>query len=68
VVPGHGTVVDKAAMRAFRASTERLKNRVHEMLERKASRADVEKMLRAEFSYADFHIAASLDGLLTELR
>ena len=68
VVPGHGTVVDKTAMRTFRTSTERLKNRVHELLQKKASRADVEKMLRAEFSYADFHITASLDGLLNELR
>jgi len=68
VVPGHGTVVDKTAMRTFRTSTERLKNRVHELLQKKASRADVEKMLRAEFNYADFHITASLDGLLNELR
>ena len=68
VVPGHGMVVDKAAMRAYRATAERLKNRVHEMIVKKASREDIAKMLRAEFSYADFHINASLDGLLVELR
>ena len=68
VVPGHGTVVDKAAMRAFRGTAERLKNRVHEMIGKKASRDDVIKMLKSEFSYADFHINASVDGLLVELR
>ena len=68
VVPGHGTVVDKAAMRTFRGTAERLKNRVHEMIVKKASRDDITKMLKAEFSYADFHINASLDGLLVELR
>ncbi|HEY6506931.1 MAG TPA: MBL fold metallo-hydrolase, partial [Vicinamibacterales bacterium] len=36
VVPGHGTVADKAAMRAFRGTAERLKNRVHEMIVKKA--------------------------------
>jgi len=68
VVPGHGTVVDKAAMRTFRGTAERLKNRVHEMIVKKASRDDITKMLKSEFSYADFHINASLDGLLVELR
>jgi glyoxylase-like metal-dependent hydrolase (beta-lactamase superfamily II) len=68
VVPGHGTVVDKAVMRTFRNTAERLKNRVHEMIGKKASREDIAKMLRAEFSYADFHLQASLDGLLVELR
>jgi glyoxylase-like metal-dependent hydrolase (beta-lactamase superfamily II) len=68
VVPGHGRVVDRAALRAFRATAERLKTRVHEMLAKKASRDDVAKMLRTEFSYADFHLNASLDGLLVELR
>jgi cyclase len=68
VVPGHGTVVDKAAMRTFRGTAERLKNRVHEMIVKKASREDITKMLKSEFSYADFHINASLDGLLVELR
>jgi len=68
VVPGHGMVVDKAAMRSFRGTAERLKNRVHELIVKKASRDDIIKMLKSEFSYADFHINASLDGLLVELR
>ena len=68
VVPGHGMVVDKAAMRAFRGTAERLKTSVHELIVKKASRDDIIKMLKSEFSYADFHINASLDGLLVELR
>ena len=58
----------KADMRKFRDSAARLKNRVHEMIVQKKSKDDIAKMLKAEFSYADFHLDVSLDGLLVELR
>jgi cyclase len=68
VIPGHGVVCKKADLAKFRDSTVTLRNRVHEMVVAKASRADVEKMLRSEFHFADLHINASLDGLMAELR
>jgi glyoxylase-like metal-dependent hydrolase (beta-lactamase superfamily II) len=68
VVPGHGTVATKADLQKFRESAMRLRTRVHDMIVAKSSRADIEKMLRSEFFFADFHIDASLDGLLVELR
>jgi glyoxylase-like metal-dependent hydrolase (beta-lactamase superfamily II) len=68
VVPGHGNVTTKAELRKFRENADRLRSRVREMILKKASRAEVEKMLRSEFSFADLHIGRSLDGLLTELQ
>ena len=68
VVPGHGTVATKADLQKFRENAARLRTRVHDMIVGKSSRADIEKMLRSEFFFADFHINASLDGLLVELR
>ena len=68
VVPGHGTVATKADLRKFRENAARLRTRVHGMIAEKKSKDDIAKMLRTEFFFADFHIDASLDGLLVELR
>src|SRR5436305_361384 len=67
VVPGHGNVTSKAEMRKFRDSTLRLKNRVHELITLKKSRADIEKVMRSEFHWADLHVARSLDGAIAEM-
>ena len=55
-------------MRKYHESTLRLRNRVHEMMVAKKTKADVEKMLRAEFHFADLHIQRSLDGLMVEMQ
>lgn len=68
VVPGHGVVTTKAEMQKFRESTITLRNRVHEMMVAKKSRADIEAMLRKDFHFADLHVQVSLDGLMVELR
>jgi cyclase len=68
VVPGHGNVTSKAEMRKFRDSTLRLKNRVHELIVEKKSRADIEKVMRSEFHWADLHVARSLDGAIAEMQ
>lgn len=68
VVPGHGVVTTKQEMRKFRDSTLTLRNRVHEMMVQKKTRPEVEKMLRAEFHFADLHIQRSLDGLMVEMQ
>ena len=67
VVPGHGVVVGRAELEEFYHDTMRLSELTHSMLQQKKSRADIEAMLRREFSFADFHIERSLDGLLVEL-
>jgi len=68
VVPGHGGVTTKQEMRKFRDSTITLRNRVHDMLAQNKSRAEIEKMLRSEFHFADLHVMLSLDGMMSELR
>ena len=68
VVPGHGVVVAKQELRKFRDSTMSLKNRVHDMIAKKSSKAEIEKMLRTDFKFADLHVQRSLDGLLVELQ
>jgi cyclase len=68
VVPGHGNVTTKAEMTKFRGSTLTLRNRVHDMIGQKKTRADIEGMLRKDFHFADLHINLSLDGLMVEMR
>jgi glyoxylase-like metal-dependent hydrolase (beta-lactamase superfamily II) len=68
VVPGHGNVTTKQEMRKFRESTLTLRNRVHDMLAQNKSRAEIEKMLRSDFHFADLHVMVSLDGMMAELR
>jgi glyoxylase-like metal-dependent hydrolase (beta-lactamase superfamily II) len=67
-VPGHGVVGTKREMQKFRDSTLSLRNKVHDMIVAKRSRADVEKMLRNEFHWADLHVQMGLDGAMQELR
>jgi len=68
VVPGHGILTTKAEMKKFRDSTLRFRNRVHELVLQKKSRADIEKAMRAEFHWEDLHVARSLDGAIAELQ
>ena len=68
VVPGHGVVVNKQELRKFRDSTMSLKNRVRDMIAKKSAKAEIEKMLRTDFKFADLHIQRSLDGMMIELQ
>jgi cyclase len=68
VVPGHGIVTTKQEMRKFRDSTLTLRTRVHDMLAQNKNRAEIEKMLRSDFHFADLHVMLSLDGMMAELR
>jgi glyoxylase-like metal-dependent hydrolase (beta-lactamase superfamily II) len=68
VIPGHGSVATRADLESFRASTARLQEMTHALLQHGRSRDEVAQMLRNEFGFQDFHIQMSLDGLLVELR
>jgi hypothetical protein len=67
-VPGHGQVTTKQEMRRFRDSTLTLRNRVRDMIAQKRTKAEIEKMLRTDFKFADLHIQRSLDGMIIELQ
>jgi len=68
VVPGHGLVTTKQEMRKFRDSTMTLRTKVHDMIAGKKTKAEIEKMLRTDFKFADLHIQRSLDGMMLELQ
>ena len=68
VVPGHGLVTTKQEMRKFRETSLTLRNKVHDMIAQKKTKAEIEKMLRTDFHFADLHIERSLDGMLIELQ
>lgn len=67
VVPGHGTVAKKADMAAFRDSSRRLTQLISQMVKQGKSKADVEKTMRGEFGWQDFHVNMALDGLIKEM-
>ena len=67
-VPGHGVVATRAEMKKFRDSTQTLFTRVRTMNGAKKSKADIEKMLRSEFHWADLHVQMGLDGVLAEAK
>ena len=68
VVPGHGVVTTRAEMKKFRDSTEALFTRVRTMNREKKSKAEIEKMLRTDFKWADLHVQFGLDGVITEAK
>ena len=68
VVPGHGAVTTKQELQKFRDSTMSLRTKVRDMVAQKRSRAEIEKMLRSDFHFADLHVKVSLDGLIKELQ
>lgn len=68
VIPGHGSVTNKQALRDYRGSTQRMTELLTQMVRQNKSRADVEAVLRKDFGFQDFHIMMSLDGLINEMR
>ena len=68
VVPGHGSVADKQALREARGKSQRMTEVLTQMVKQNRPRADIEKVLRTEFGFQDFHIMMSLDGLINEMK
>jgi glyoxylase-like metal-dependent hydrolase (beta-lactamase superfamily II) len=68
VVPGHGTVTNKQAVREARASSQRMTEVLTQMVKQNRTPADIEKVLRTDFGFQDFHIQMSLQGLINEMK
>jgi cyclase len=68
VVPGHGLVVPRRDLEAFRTDTARLTQLITQMERQGKSKADIEKTMRSEFGWQDFHVQMALDGLVNEMR
>jgi glyoxylase-like metal-dependent hydrolase (beta-lactamase superfamily II) len=67
-VPGHGVVTTKAELANFEKATIRFRERVHQMMVDKKTRAEIEAAMRKEFHWADIHVQSSLDGAMIELK
>lgn len=69
VVPGHGArTTTREDLRKFRDSTLALRTRTREMIQKKASREEIRKMLMSEFHWAELHLGRGFDGLVAELQ
>jgi cyclase len=68
VVPGHGNVTNKQALREYRGTSARMTEVLTQMVRQNRSVADIEAVLRNEFGFQDFHIQGSLQGLVNEMR
>jgi glyoxylase-like metal-dependent hydrolase (beta-lactamase superfamily II) len=68
VVPGHGGVTNKQALREYRGTAQRMADVVSQMVRQNRATADIEAVLRNEFGFQDFHIQMSLQGLVNEMR
>ena len=68
VIPGHGSVTNKAELRKFRDSTLALRTRVQDLIRNGSTRDQLEAVLRQEFGWQDLHVNRALDGLFGELR
>jgi len=70
VIPGHGPVTNKAALRAYRDNVEKLRNRAQGLIREGKSQEEVGKVMTAEFNWAPtgLQMQWSLPGMMTELR
>lgn len=67
VVPGHGTVVTKADMKAFRDDTMAVRTKVHDMIVQKKTKDEIWAMLQRDHKWNQFQ-QRSLDALMIELQ
>jgi cyclase len=67
VVPGHGTVVTKADLRAFREDAMAVRTKVHDMLVQKKTKDEIWAMLQRDHKWNQFQLR-TLDGLMIELQ
>ena len=67
VVPGHGVPAKKADMEKYKDTSARLTELITQMVKQGKPKADVEKTMRGEFGWQDFHVNMALDGLIKEM-
>lgn len=68
VVPGHGDVTTKAELKKFRDNTLAVRNRVHDMLLQKKTKAEIQQMLATDYKWGALQMSRSLDGIMVELQ
>ena len=70
VIPGHGSVTNKAGLMTYRNNVEKLRTRVQGLVRAGKSREEVGKVMTAEYGWAANSVPLqwSLPGMMAELR
>jgi len=68
VIPGHGLVSTKKDLQDYRARAQRFSDTLSQLVKQGKSKADIEKVVRSDFAWEDFHVQSALDGLINEFK
>jgi glyoxylase-like metal-dependent hydrolase (beta-lactamase superfamily II) len=68
VIPGHGLVSTKKDLQDYRARAQKFSDTLSQLVKQGKSKADIEKVVRSDFAWEDFHVQAALDGLINEFK
>jgi glyoxylase-like metal-dependent hydrolase (beta-lactamase superfamily II) len=68
VIPGHGLVSTKKDLQDYRQRAANFSETLSQLVKQGKSKADIEKVVRGQFAWEDFHVQMALDGLITEFK
>jgi len=68
VIPGHGLVSTKKDLQDYRVRAANFSETLSQLVKQGKSKADIEKVVRTQFAWEDFHVQAALDGLINEFK
>jgi glyoxylase-like metal-dependent hydrolase (beta-lactamase superfamily II) len=68
VIPGHGLVSTKKDLQDYQQRTINFRDTLAQLSKQGKSKADIEKVVRSQFAWEDFHVQAALDGLVNEFK
>ena len=68
VIPGHGAVVKKAGLQAYRDNVVRLQTQVREQIRSGKSKDEISQFLTANYGWAAMQQRLSLDGVMAEMK
>ncbi len=68
VIPGHGLVSTKKDLQDYRVRAQNFSDTLSQLVKQGKSKADIEKVVRGQFAWEDFHVQFALDGLINEFK
>ncbi len=68
VIPGHGLISTKKDLQDYRARAQSFSDTLSMLVKQGKSKADIEKVVRGQFAWEDFHVNMALDGLIAEFK
>ena len=68
VIPGHGLVSTKKDLQDYRVRAANFSETLSQLVKQGKSKADIEKVVRTQFAWEDFHVQSALDGLINEFK